>query len=225
MIRWNAFRGSEATSILAAVMLSLSLLGAIVGARRMLSESNGQARALVAEGQAELAKGDRAHAALSLARARLVAPRAEVVRSALAAANMQDDGSLSLRVIHWVSPREWSLLAISAGWVAGLCVAIVIARRRAGLVARAALGAGIAFVLGMGGVMESNMLSLAVITKPDVGLLVAPYSGCGAIGPVRTGSVVHIGTSYEAFVKVKARDGAEGWVPRDTLEQVAGMGS
>lgn len=221
MKTWPEFRQSAA-KLATALACVLALAGAAAGMAHVVHEEHAVAGALVVEGQAELQKGDRGRAALLFERARTLAPRSEIVASALAAADIRAPTPFVLRAVHWLSPREWSILAVAAGWCAGLCLAIAIARRRSGRLVRWALFASAAFVLGLCGVMESNARPLAVITTPAVGVLVAPYPGAGSIGEVRAGSVVRMESSFGAFVKVHAADEIEGWVPRSALELVAG---
>jgi hypothetical protein len=200
----------------------LVLAGLGVDAYRMLDEESAQARLLVEDGQRALARNDRGHAVLAFERARWLAPRAGFVRAALAVAAVQDAEPLAQRVLRFVTAREWAAIATTSGWLAGVALAIVIARRRSGLLARAAFAAGGAFVVGLGGVMVSNASSLAVVTSGDEAALLAPYPGAAAVGPLHAGATVVLGPEHAGFVRVRGDDGLTGWVPQTSLETVVG---
>jgi hypothetical protein len=214
---------------IAATLLALGAAGAVVSHR--LSVETGQARSYVALGKSSLAGGDRASATLSFERARLLAPRAEVVRSALAGPGTAVIDSPVARAVGWVAPREWSSLAVTLGWLAGLSVAAAIGigakPGRAGPVARRlGLLFAVAFVLSLGGVVESSITAraLAVVTAPT-GALVSPYPAAGASADLHPGDAVVVDRRYRDFVEVRGPGGAHGWVPSSLLAPVVGAGA
>jgi hypothetical protein len=214
----------------AIVVASVFALGAIgaFAAREVAAES-AQAHALVNLGKTALAAGERASAVLSFERAQLLAPRADFVRSALAAAGVPAAGPSIDGAVSWITPREWAILAEGFGWMTGLSLAVVIARSRSGaltLTRRLAIGSAVAFVLSVGGVVESNLSSqsLAVVTTPT-GALVAPYEASGATADLRAGDVVRVGERFGHFVRVRGRVDAEGWVASGALHSVVGAGA
>jgi hypothetical protein len=223
MSREKSFvRGAKAYALIAAACLAIGAVGAFA-AHRLSGESE-QARGLVNQGQTDLARGDRAQAVLTFERARLLAPRSDLVRSALAATGARDPAPPVDRAVSWISPRDWFSLAVASGWVAGLSLAVAIAReRRSPLARRLAVGSGVAFVLSMGGVVESSLASrtLAVVTEAT-GVLVAPYDAAGATADLHPGTVVVIGSRYGGFVEVRGPEDARGWVPSSVVQSVLG---
>lgn len=207
----------------------LALGGAGALASRGLAVESGQARAYATRGQEALARGDRATATLSFERARLLAPRADFVPSTLAGSGLGPPGTPVGRAVGWLAPHEWSCLAVAFGWLAGLNLAVAVAvglgeRSKAGRTARrTALGSAVAFVLTIGGVVESTAASraLAVVMKPT-GALVSPYEAAGATADLRAGEVVVVGKRYGDFFEVRGSEGERGWVSAGTLRSVVG---
>jgi hypothetical protein len=223
--RRSTSRTTRAIAVLAIALFALGAVGAI--AARELTAETAQAGALVTLGKSALAKGDPAAAVLAFERARLLAPRAEEVRSALASAGATPLGPPVARTVSWITLREWSLLSVGLGWTAALSLAIAIVRGRKGRVAGlAAFCSGVAFVLSMGGVVESNLVArtLAVVTGPT-GVLLAPYGAAGATADLRAGSVVVIGERYGDFVQVRSAEGVSGWVVSTLLHRVLDAGA
>ncbi len=221
-------RAAKTWALVAAAMLALGASGAV--ATHDLAVESGQARAYVSQGTTALAKGDKASATLAFERARLLAPRADFVRSALSDSGVPELGSPVVRAAGWLTPREWSSLAVAFGWIAGLSLAVGVAsgpnrtsRRLAGPLT---LCSAMAFVLSIGGVLESNVASraLAVVTGPT-GALVAPYDAAGATADLPAGAVVVVGERYRDFVQVRGRDGVRGWVPSGVLRSVVDAGT
>ena len=212
-------------ALIVAGLLAVAAIG-VVAARGLVLERN-QARAFVSLGRTALAKGDRASAILSFERARLLAPRADFVHSALADSGVPALEPSLAQTANSITSREWSSLAVAFGWMAGLSLAVAIVRTRGSRLARPlALGSAIAFVLSTGGVVESNLASraLAVVMGPT-GSLVAPYEGAGATADLRAGTVVITGERYGDFVQVRGADGMGGWVPSGVLKTVVGAGA
>jgi hypothetical protein len=205
-----------------------ALLGALAGlgalAARELSVESAQAQSFVAQGRSELRQGRRATATVSFERARLLAPRADFVRSALRDANVRDAETATTQAVNWIAPREWSFLLVTFGWVAGLSLAFAVARPQSGRVARAlALGAGVFFALGAAGVVESTISTHALrVVSSATGVLLAPYQGAGATADLPPGVVVTAGTRYGDFIQVCGPDGTRGWVTASSLEPVVG---
>ena len=216
------------TKTFALVVAGLLALGAIgVVAARGLALERGQAQAFVSLGRSALGKGNRASAILSFERARLLAPRADFVRSALADTGVPALESSFARTTSWITPHEWSSLVVAFGSMAGSSLAVAIVRTRGRRLARPiALGSLIAFVLSTGGVVESNLASraLAVVRVPT-GFLVAPYDGAGATADLHPGTVVVVGERYGDFVQVRGSDGVRGWVPSGLVTTVVGAGA
>jgi hypothetical protein len=213
-------RAIRAYAFIAVACLAVGGAGAFAAHR--LSVESELARNLVNQGQADLARGDRARAILTFERARLLAPRSDVVRGALAAAGARDPAPSIDRVVSWISPREWFSLTVVFGWVAGMSLAVAIAReRRSSPVRRLALGSGMAFVLSMAGLLDSSLVSraLAVVTGPT-GMLVAPYDAAGASADLQPGAVVVMGARYGGFVQVRGPADARGWVSSSVVEPV-----
>jgi hypothetical protein len=219
---------ARALKTLAGIAITLFGLGAlgVVVADELTSES-AQAGALVTLGRSALAKGDPAAAVLSFERARLLAPRAFEVRSALSDVGVPALGPWVARTVIWITPREWSSLAVGFGWITVLIMAVAMVRGRKGLLAwLGSLCSAVALVLSMGGVVESNIASrsLGVVTEPT-GVRVAPYEAAGATADLRAGSVVVIGARYGDFLQVRGADGVSGWVVSGALRRVVGAGA
>jgi len=197
----------------AIVVASVFALGATAAfAAREVAAETAQAHALVNLGKTALAAGERASAVLAFERAQLLAPRADFVRAALASEGV---------------PAPGLSIEDAVGWMTGLGLAVVIAGSRSGaLTRRFAIGSAVAFVLSVGGVVESNLSSqtVAVVTT-STGALVAPYEASGATADLRAGDVVRIGARYGNFVRVRGRVGAEGWVVSSALHSVVGAGA
>jgi hypothetical protein len=85
---------------------------------------------------------------------------------------------------------------------------------------------GVAFVLSMGGVVESNLASraLAVVTQP-AGILVARYDAAGATADLPAGAIVVMGERYGDVVRVSGAGGVTGWVASRALQCVVGAGT
>jgi len=226
----HRLRTACAWASVAVALLALGGAGAL--ALRGLAVESGQARAYVTQGHEALAKGDRASAALSFERARLLAPRADFVRSTLAESGQHPVGTPVARAAAWLAPHEWSCLAVAFGWLTGLSLAAAVAvglgkGSKAGRAARrAALGSAVAFVLTIGGTVASTAASraLAVVMKPT-GALVSPYEAAGATADLRAGEVVVVGKRYGDFFEVRGSEGELGWVSAGTLRSVVGAGT
>ena len=217
----RSHRGGPMQRALIAVTLCVAVLGVGVATRGMVESETAQARALVAEGQRALVRNDRPGAILSLERARWLAPRAQFVRAAVAAAGVKDVETLLPRALRLLTVREWSAIATTFGWICALGVALAVVqsdRRRARWLA---LAAGCASVIGMAGVVEANSSSPAIVTSAEVSLLVAPYANASAEASLPAGTMVLVGSRYDAFVHVRDADGQAGWVPRASVEPIA----
>ncbi|HEY5377746.1 MAG TPA: hypothetical protein VIK01_28895 [Polyangiaceae bacterium] len=210
------------SALFAAVLAALAGLGSL-GARELSVES-AQAQSFVAQGRSELQQGRRATAIVSFERAKLLAPRADFVRAALNDASVRDVETATTHAVNWIAPREWSFLLITFGWVAGLSLAFAIARPQNGRVARGlALVAGVLFVLGAAGVVESTISTRALrVVSSATGVLLAPYQGAGATADLPPGVVVAAGSRYGEFIQVCGPDGTHGWVTANSLEPVVG---
>jgi hypothetical protein len=213
---------AKAYAFVAAAWLAIGAVG--VFAAHGLSVESGQARTLVNQGQTELVRGDRVAAVLDFERARLLAPRSDLVRSALAATGAHEPAAPVDRAVSWVSPLEWFAMSVAFGWIAGVSLAVAIVRvRRRALARHLAWSSAVAFVLSMGGLLESSLASraLAVVTGPT-GVFVAPYDAAGATADLHPGTVVVIGSRYGGFVEVRGPEDARGWVPSSVVQSVLG---
>ncbi len=194
-----------------------------VGVRELAVES-AQAQSLVTQGRTELRQGRPAQAVESFERARLIAPRAEFVRSALSSANVREVETAAARAVNWIAPREWSFLLVAFGWAAGLSVSVAIARGGGNRRARGiAFAAGALFVLSAAGVVQSTISSRALcVVSSATGVLVAPYQGAGQTADLTPGVVVTAGPRYGEFIQVCGPNGTRGWVTASALEPVVG---
>jgi len=219
---------ARAVKTLAAIAITLSAVGALGGvAANELASESAQAGTLVTLGKSALANGDPAAAVLSFERARLLAPRAFEVRSALSGVGDPALGPWVARTVSWITPREWSFMAVGFGWITVLLMTVAIVRGRKGLLAwLGPLCSAAILVLSMGGVVESNVASrtLGVVTEPT-GVRVAPYEAAGATADLHAGSVVVIGERYGDFLQVRGADGVSGWVASGVLRRVVGSGA
>ncbi|HEX4337243.1 MAG TPA: SH3 domain-containing protein [Polyangiaceae bacterium] len=159
---------------------------------------------------------------LALERARLLAPRADFVRSALAAEDARVAVAPLARAVGVITPVEWSYLTLASGWAAGIALAVVIGsaeRRR--WARRLVAVASVALSISLAGFLESNSVAraLAVVTG-HAGLLVAPYDGAGATADLTPGVVVVRGARYGDFVQVHGTDGTSGWISTRALQPV-----
>ena len=211
--------------VLARIALAIAVCGAIAGggvaARNLLAEEASQAHAFVEDGRQALEQNDRGRAVLSLERARLLAPRDATVRTALAALGVEDMEPFAERTLRLVTSREWFYLAVTSGWMAGLGIGLIVARRgrRRGLT-WATLATGVALAGAATG-MECSAHPLAVVSGPGTALLVAPYPSATSEQPLSAGSMVTIGSAYDDFVQVEGADGMKGWARRGSLERIA----
>ncbi len=214
-----------AARIAAGLGVSLLLVALGLGARTLLTEETAQAHLRVHEGERALVANDRANAVLEFERARLFAPRAEFVRAALLSAGAVDAEPILQRTFRLITVAEWSALATAFGWLGGLALAVVIARKRAGRIGVVALATGGMFALSMAALVSSGDSSLSVITGRDATALVAPYPGAAAEGPLPPGSLVLLEAKHGGFVRVRRGDGLEGWVPLSSLSSIGGPAS
>jgi hypothetical protein len=203
-----------------ALAACLVLFCAAAATQNLLASETTRARALVAEGQRDLAKSDRAGAALAFERARLYAPRADFVRASLAAADVKDAEAPVARALRTVTTREWFALAIAAGWTSGLALALVAWRRPNRRAWRVVFAAAGALAVAVAAIVASNASSAAIVTATDVGLLVAPYPSAATSAAMPAGTMVVVGSSYDDYVQVEDADGRRGWVPRRSIEPV-----
>jgi hypothetical protein len=212
----------SAVWFLVVVALAALFGGAALAARPMLEHESAEARVLVDEGQRAIAQGDRARGVLAIERARLLAPRAPFVHTAIAGADIHDAEDVAPRTLRLVTSREWAAIAVGFGWISGLALALAIFRGRSRLAGRTLVAATVGFALAMVGVIASGASSPAVVTKLDVRALVAPYAEAAANGPLPAGSIVMPGEEHGSFVRVRGEGGLEGWVTRSSLEPIAG---
>jgi hypothetical protein len=217
----KSHRESPMKRVVMAVTLCVAALGAGLATRDLLESETARAHALVAEGERVLARNDRPAAILSFERARWLAPRAQFVRAAVATAGVKDVEPLLPRALRLVTVREWSAIATTFGWISAFGVAVAVVQWERRRTRWLALAAGCASVIGMAGVVEANSASPAIVTSADASLLVAPYSGASGEVSLPAGTMVLVGSRYDAFVHVRDADGQAGWVPRASVEPIA----
>lgn len=201
--------------------LAALLLGLVLPLAPVVAQETADAHALVARGQTKLAAGDRGAGVLDLERARVLAPRAGFVRSALRSAGVSDPGSPVAQALAFVTSREWAMLATMLGWLAGLAFAVAILAKRSRATWKVALASTTAFFAAMLGVAQTSHTATAVVVTPDARALVAPYGEAAAAGPLPAGLVVVRGSEHGNFVRVRSDRGVVGWTPADNLEPVA----
>jgi hypothetical protein len=215
----------SASWMLVTVVLAALAGGATVAARPMLEQESADARVLVEEGQRAVAQGDRARGVLAIERARLLAPRASFVRTAIDAADIRDAEDTVPRTLRLLTSREWAAIAVGFGWISGLALALAIftsGRHRSRFAGRTLVASVVGLALSLLGVIASSTSSPAVVTKLDVRALVAPYAEAAANGPLPAGTIVMPGAEHGSFVRVRGADGLEGWVSQSSLEPIAG---
>ena len=197
------------------------LSAGIVGVRPILEERARHARALVAEGERSLARGERARAVVALERARLIAPRERAVRTAISDLGISDPEPAALRTMRVVSSHEWFAAAVVSGWIAaGAVASVVLRRRRRTAATRVALAAGAVCLLAAAGVVAASESETAVVSSDQAARL-APYDDAVPAGALPVGTVVVRGAEHGDFVRVRSGDGIEGWLREHTLVGVA----
>jgi hypothetical protein len=226
MKTWVAAFTNRARVALLWIALAVSVSGAIVafgvGAKNMIADETAQAHALVSDGQRALAKNDRATAVLDFERARLIAPRSDFVRSAIAATDVKDAEPASVRAARLVSSREWTAIVVTSGWISALGFALLILRSSSRFGSRLAVAAGGVFIVGMAATgVISSASAIAVVMRADQPLLVAPYVSATSEASLPCGAVVVVGSAYQGFVQVHEADGTKGWVPSSSIKFIA----
>ena len=211
--------------IAAAVALCVGLVAAGLAGHGLLAGETSQARALVAEGKRSLARGDRGEGVLALERARWLAPRAGLVRAALAAAGVKDAESVLPRTLRLVTSPEWSAIAVGAGWVSGLGMAFAVLRWRRRSAVWVALATGLVFGGAVAASVETGKSSPAIVTGTDARTLVAPYPTATVEAPLGEGTMVIVGSPYDDFVHVDDGGGTTGWIRQSSIERIASPGS
>jgi len=209
----------------AAIALCVGLGPAGLAGHRLLADETSQARSFVAEGQGALARGDRGAGVLALERARWLAPRAGLVRTAVAAAGVKDAESVLPRMLRLVTSPEWFAIAIGAGWISGLGMACAFLRWRRRSAVWVALATGLVFCGAVAANVEMGKSSPAIVTGPHARVLVAPYPTAAVETPLAEGAMVVVGPPYDDFVHVEDGGGTTGWVRRSSIERIASPGS
>jgi hypothetical protein len=207
-------------------------VGVLAGAL-LLALAAGHARAsgpvqsvagLVQDAQAELAAHP-GRAVLDYERARLLAPRAPEIRDGLVrartAAGLPAARSPSLvRAAEWLSPDEWSriaLLALALGAVAVTAAAWRLWRRSTVPVAVA----GLVLALAAGGVAWRTApgRTAAVVVGANTVSRIAPFLAADEAFVAPEGSRVDVRGTHQGFVRI-ASDRGEGWVPSSAVETI-----
>ena len=209
----------------AAVALCVGIVAAGLAGHRLLADETSQARALVADAQGALARGDRGAAVLALERARWLAPRAGLIRTALAAAGVKDAESVLPRTLRLVTSPEWYAIAVGAGWVSGLGIAFAVLRWRRRSAVWVALATGLVFGGAIAASVETGKTSPAIVTGTDARILVAPYPTATVETPLGEGTMVIVGSPYDDCVHVDDGGGTTGWVRQSSIERIASPGS
>jgi hypothetical protein len=205
---------------LALVTVVAAIGGLALAVQPTRAREDAEAHALVADAEHALAKGDRGAATLALERARLLAPRAGFVRTAIDAAQIHEAETPASRGVRLVTSEEWSWLATALGWLAGLSLALAVVRGRS-IVSRQRIALGAAFLVAMAGVLRSSETSRAVVMS-DGTARIAPYADAAVVGPLPAGAVVDRRSDHGSFVSVRSGDGVEGWIAESRLEPIAG---
>lgn len=203
-----------------AIGACIAIAGATIASRNLLAEEGSAAAALVAEGQRDFARNDRAAAVLAFERARWFAPRSAEVRAAIRGLGVEDAEAPVPRLLRLVTGREWAAIATTSGWISGLAIALLLVRR-SGRTRWTAIAAGATFATAMIGLLESNVSAPAVVTGADAHLLIAPYAAAAAEGTLPAGTMVLVGNRYADFVRVREPDGQAGWARSADIERVA----
>ena len=218
--------GTSGRPVALLTALAFLLLGIGLAAHGMLAASSAPVHAWLAVGQRAVAHQDHAQAVLAFERARWLAPRASSVRAALASVGAVDPEGTVTRAVRLLSSHEWSFLATGLAWLAALAAGLALGappgtRGRRGL-GRAAVVALATFVLTLGGVTLSSSSAPAILVHDAQPLLVAPYATAASESSLPGGTMVLTHGSYDGYVNVQAPDGLTGWVPRSSLDPVAG---
>jgi hypothetical protein len=206
--------------LLLAMLLGFAAVGSF--ALHGLAVEREQAQTLVDEARVDLEHGQRARAVLALERAKLLAPRASLVRAALTEAGVREALAVVPRNVAWLAPREWSFLLLTWGWAVGLGLTLGVLANGVSRGARRLLfGASLLFAgAGLGALQSTFTARTLAVVDAATGLLVAPYPGAGATADLPAGVVVTKGARYGAFVQVHGPDGARGWVSERALRAV-----
>lgn len=208
-------------SLIFAAIAALLLGGLGLAAGPLLDRETEQARVLVDQGERALGQGDRGAAVLAIERARLLAPRASFVRTAITSAEIHDGAPVAPRTLRLVTSQEWSAIAVALGWTSGLALALALVKRENRSARKVALGAALGFGAAMVALVAASDTSAAVVTSAGARALIAPYAGAAESGPLPAGSVVVRGPEHGGFVRVRSGDGIEGWTPRANVEPIA----
>lgn len=184
------------------------------------------ARALAAEGDADLAAHHPGRAIVDYERARLLAPRSSAIASALSQARVsvglpaREDGRLAA-ALHVFSPNEWSGIALGGLGLAALAVVVggFASRLRRPALGGFVFGAAVAALSTFAAVGAAPSDRAAVVVASDVVARIAPFAAAEPAFVAAEGSCVTIERTRAGYTWIRSAAG-EGWVPSDQIETV-----
>jgi tetratricopeptide (TPR) repeat protein len=181
---------------------------------------------LASLGDAYAGSGDIGRAVLSYERALVLAPRDGTVRESVEGlrrrAGLEGDLGRGWRDFHrYLTEAEWT--AVGAAAAVLLLVALAGRRRleRQALIRLTLLG----LIIGLPAATAIARLVFErdraiVVAREFAELRLSPYQEAEATGSLRPGKVVWITKSFASFARVRTAQGAGGWVPRTSVENI-----
>lgn len=198
------------------------LLAGAAGERMAVAAPTASAATLVQRAARELAAHP-GQAVLDYQRARLLDPRAPQVREGLARARAAaglppENAGLESRVLHALSPDEWSRLALGALALAALAVAGRPWWRRWTL-PWAATALGLALVTGAIAWHTAPRRNDAVVVGAGSVARIAPFAAAEPAFMAPEGSPATIEATHQGYTRIRDDRGV-GWVPSSAVETV-----
>ena len=198
------------------------VLVAAGGDRAAVAAPTASAATLVQRAERELAAHP-GQAVLDYDRALLLDPRAPQVREALqrarAAAGLPAESvGLKPRILHALSPDEWSRLALGALAVAALAVAGRPWWRR-WAVPSATAALGLAFAAGAIAWHTAPRRNDAVVVGASPVARIAPFAAAEPAFVAPEGSTATIEATHQGYTRIRGDRGV-GWVPSSAVETI-----
>lgn len=194
----------------------------MAGERAALAAPTASAAALVEQAERELAAHP-GRAVLDYERARLLAPRASQVREGLARARAAaglpaEDAGLAPRVLHALSPDEWSRLALGALALAAVAVA---GRRwwRRSTTPWAAAALGVALAAGAAAWHTAPRRTDGVVVGAGAVARIAPFDAAEPAFVAPEGAPVTVESTHQGYTRIRGDRGA-GWVPSSAVDTI-----
>ncbi len=194
------------------------------GGRARAAAPQASVSALVTRADSELAAHP-GQALLDYERARLLAPRVPEVAAGLARARAAAGlppaapGPIA-RAVQWLSPDEWSRLALAALALAALSATAAAWRWRRRWTLPAAAGAlGLALASGGLAWRTAPRPADAVVVAANAVARIAPFAQAEAAFVVPEGSRVTIQSAHQGFARIDGSRGV-GWVPDSAVERI-----